>query len=79
MGAKPPFLFCAKKRITHIRYGKKRVFTRIQHTIFCSKSKSGQGKRGGKKQGMERGTREEAGGKNQIKREKNEKKGRNMT
>lgn len=54
----PIFLFCPKKRITHIMYVEKRVFIRIQHTIFCSKSKSGERKRGREERGVERAAEE---------------------
>ncbi len=54
----PPL--CAEKRITHIRYLEKRVFTNIQHTIFCLKSKSrGKEKERGKTGTKEKGQKEE--------------------
>ncbi len=39
-------------------YVEKRVFIRIQHTIFCSKSKSGERKRGGEERSVERAAEE---------------------
>ena len=39
-------------------YVEKRVFIRIQHTIFCSKSKSGERKRGREERSVERAVKE---------------------
>ena len=69
------FSFCAKKSITLSRYVEKYVFARIQHIIFCLKSKTDERKIEWRKRVEEREAEKSLREKIKSKGKRNKKKG----